>query len=381
MKTNNVCYFSLFPVILLLIVLPSLSGCTSHGALANSGGSYTVTDLGSPNIGYPELAVSNNNNNVVAVAFADNSQSGTNLELWSSTSYSATYFDIPISDLTVMDVNDRGDVLFQGQQAMVLWSQSSGSNGNTISLTGLNGDTMDTFAGDINNSGIVPGGSEVSTGITRITEWKSYSPQASEIDCGFPSTYTFQTANVMNDAGDLAVWGMRKSTDGYVSRTCLFKNGKTTAVETLPGLPCTDPNGINSEDEIVGNMFASATGFGVDPHADHAFIWREGVNTDLGVLPGCRYSEVNNINEESEAVGTSYPAPIDTNSGPSQTRDARAFLWKNGSLIDLNTLLPTNSGWVLEVATQINDHGQIVGLGRYNGQEGHAFVLDPKDSE
>ena len=44
-----------------------------------------------------------------------------------------------------------------------------------------------------------------------------------------------------------------------------------------------------------------------------------------------------------------------------------AFLWENGVLTDLNALIPANSGWVLSTATGINDNQQIVGAGYHNG--------------
>jgi len=53
-----------------------------------------------------------------------------------------------------------------------------------------------------------------------------------------------------------------------------------------------------------------------------------------------------------------------------------AALWQGGTLIDLNTLLPASSGWVLEGAGAINDAGQITGYGTYNG-EYRAFLLNP----
>jgi probable HAF family extracellular repeat protein len=42
-------------------------------------------------------------------------------------------------------------------------------------------------------------------------------------------------------------------------------------------------------------------------------------------------------------------------------------LWKDGILTNLNNLIPTNSGWILNVATDINDQGQIVGVGTKAG--------------
>ena len=47
----------------------------------------------------------------------------------------------------------------------------------------------------------------------------------------------------------------------------------------------------------------------------------------------------------------------------------RAFLWRNGVMTDLNTLLPAASGWLLQVATSISDGGQIVGYGTLNGHQ------------
>ncbi len=53
-----------------------------------------------------------------------------------------------------------------------------------------------------------------------------------------------------------------------------------------------------------------------------------------------------------------------------------AFLYGDGVLVDLNSLLPPGSGWVLGQATGINDSGQIVGEGIINGQT-HGFLLSP----
>jgi hypothetical protein len=55
---------------------------------------------------------------------------------------------------------------------------------------------------------------------------------------------------------------------------------------------------------------------------------------------------------------------------------SRAFHWKNGALSDLNTSIPTGSGWVLKAASAINDVGQISGTGLYNGGT-RAFLLTP----
>ncbi|MFO0958173.1 MAG: PEP-CTERM sorting domain-containing protein [Isosphaeraceae bacterium] len=49
----------------------------------------------------------------------------------------------------------------------------------------------------------------------------------------------------------------------------------------------------------------------------------------------------------------------------------------NSRSVDLNTLLPTTVGWVLNTATGINDAGQIVGLGTDPSGAVHYYQLNP----
>jgi probable HAF family extracellular repeat protein len=54
----------------------------------------------------------------------------------------------------------------------------------------------------------------------------------------------------------------------------------------------------------------------------------------------------------------------------------RAFIYDNGSMTDLNSLIGAGSGWYLWWADDINDSGQIIGTGWHYGQQ-HAFLLTP----
>ena len=45
---------------------------------------------------------------------------------------------------------------------------------------------------------------------------------------------------------------------------------------------------------------------------------------------------------------------------------------------DLNTLIPRNSGWILNSVSDINVWGQIVGTGTFKGNP-RGFLLTPRD--
>jgi len=74
------------------------------------------------------------------------------------------------------------------------------------------------------------------------------------------------------------------------------------------------------------------------------------------------------------ANGVSEDAIVGTSTDAGDV-DSLAFIWtRSKGMVDLNTLIPANSGWVLVTANSINGEGRIVGTGTINGAS-HAFLL------
>jgi len=122
---------------------------------------------------------------------------------------------------------------------------------------------------------------------------------------------------------------------------------------------------INDASQIVG--FASTL-----EGTDHAFRKDPGIPMmDLGTLGGDN-SRAFAVNSAGQVVGES-----EILSGSAETH---AFLYEDGKILDLNGLIPDESGWELLGASDINKLGQIVGWGLVNGAI-HAFLLDPTAGE
>lgn len=126
--------------------------------------------------------------------------------------------------------------------------------------------------------------------------------------------------------------------------------------------PWSEALAINDHDQVVGYFGTDQIGSELYPRS--AFLWDDGTLLDLGQLTGTPYSFATGINNLSQVVGW-Y----------GDFQEARAFLYDKGALLDLNTLIDPASGWVLQEASAINDLQQIVGTACRAGAC-HAVRLD-----
>jgi probable HAF family extracellular repeat protein len=126
--------------------------------------------------------------------------------------------------------------------------------------------------------------------------------------------------------------------------------------------------GINDAGQVVGVATFRTRPF-------DAYLWKNGRATDLGAVDGDGCSWAHAKNSLGQVVGQSFACDGSTGT---------TFLLENGSMVDLNSLIPPNSKLQLVDAQAINDRGEIAGLGFPPGctqdtQCGHAYVLIPCD--
>lgn len=282
-------------------------------------------------------------------------------------------------------------------------------NGSWTDLGTLGG--SESFAGGIDGSGRVAGYSRLANGLTHAFLW---TPGGTGGVTGNPQMQDLGTlggdnsqAFAVNGSGQ--VTGYSDSTAGIDAKAhaFIYSNGKMTDIgKSVTGLPNSFGYGINSLGHVAGTAYdayyaaphaflydgtkgidigalgglgATALAINDTDHVagyitagdyfDRAFHYANGVMTDLGTLGG-HYSYGIGINNNNVIVGGSFIDRADS--------IYHAFVYADGRMQDLNTLLDAAStGWVLAEARGINDAGQIVGTGTFQGAS-HAFLLTPK---
>jgi probable HAF family extracellular repeat protein len=123
---------------------------------------------------------------------------------------------------------------------------------------------------------------------------------------------------------------------------------------------------INNQGRVTGQSALSGN------KTFHPFLWSQGTGMqDLGVLPGDLVGAGLGMNNRGEIVGASVSAP-----GPA-TGNPRAFLWQNGVMSDLNSLVQADAPLYMLTAFWINDFGEIAGFGATSGGEIHGFLAVP----
>ncbi|MBO0698834.1 MAG: hypothetical protein J2P46_10600 [Zavarzinella sp.] len=263
-------------------------------------------------------------------------------------------------------VNDAGQVLGVAgpdnsllHQRAVLWAPGAAE---PADLGGKIGGGAD-FGGavkDLNNRGEVVGwGNSFPQGTGYIWSAALGTKELPDLDPGDFNGGEFEPYGITDD-GQIVGTTIRVNFDTGTSTEVSVTGSRTTIQEISTDFLAVGK--VNAGGQIVGRTAAGA-----------AALWDNGTITLLPAAfavpdptnPSTSTDEIQlGLNDAGEVVGRSA--------------DGHALYWSAArGLIDLNTLLPADSGWVLEAAADINNHEQIVGTGVHNGQQ-RAFLLTPE---
>ncbi|PPD32920.1 MAG: hypothetical protein CTY19_09735 [Methylomonas sp.] len=283
-----------------------------------------------------------------------------------------------------ISISDAGHVLgFTGTGDSFVYKNNSVSWLSVPRYTSVTG---------INSSGVVVGNSG-GRGIV-------HSNGSTQIIGGFSGSPFSSLAYGINDAGQVV--GSAWNTQGN-QRATIASNGSLTDLGALNGGGWSAGNAINNSGQVTGE---SQT-----PNGGRAFITRNGQMVDLGAF-AWGVSRGYAINDLGQVAGTSHVTNNEKHAFittvddqmidiglPGYTSEAfglnnagqavgyfsdnfagenkRAFVTINGVMTDLNTLIAAEIGWTLITAHDINNSGQIVGVGIAANGVVRGFLLNP----
>jgi probable HAF family extracellular repeat protein len=194
----------------------------------------------------------------------------------------------------------------------------------------------------------------------------------------------------------------------------MWEKGEVRALPTLPDEPDGFVQGMNDRGQAVGST-GTCTSFAIhavlweDDHAfqladlghtgsdayainDHgqavgyvsttdgstivASLWpdgRHGAVINLGILPGDGAAFATGINNRGQVVGSTF----------NSIGWSRGFIWQDNVMTDLNTLIPKDSNFFINAASNINERGQISGMATVltgpDANKIHAILLTPSN--
>jgi probable HAF family extracellular repeat protein len=303
---------------------------------------YSVTDLGVLGGSRSDPYAINSHGAVVGRATVDDSWCGDHSNEHAFIHSGGKMIDLGAGNAScAYGINDAGDVVgaSAGGGAFLY------SNGNTEFLN------LGAFssANAINNHGQIAG---------QLVDPTTHKLLACLYDHGTVTTFNPDSGESfplgINDAGQVLVRTdeIEPTWVQFPARSYIYQNGIKTDLGTLGG-KITAASAINSQGDVVGVSTDNN-------EVRHFFIYKNGAMAQLDLS-----SDVINIlgiNSCDQMVGRLF-------SGSS-------FLYSNGILADLNSLIPQDCGISVGYAFAINDAGQIATSGTING-ECHALLLTP----
>lgn len=153
-----------------------------------------------------------------------------------------------------------------------------------------------------------------------------------------------------------------------LSRACVWRDGQQVTLSAdLPPERRHDQetfshaSAINDVGQIVGRI-------GLGWHQARSCLWEAG---GVRLIEGLdsHHGMANGINIHGQVVGMVYME------GAPSAPSCRAYVWEDGRMTDLTTVLRDGDGWTLTAASGINDAGQIIASGEYRGEQREVLLV------
>ena len=285
-------------------------------------------------------------------------------------------FDPSETSAAAYGINNNGVIVGeeanQGVLLPVYWTVTGGS----MVLTGEY--SSSAWAVAVNDSGTILGQySQSGTPGSAALLWTP--PEYGQtvlpgLECDYCTRVNISTAAINNSGTAVGSSASTVYVNGTLESSGLFavewQSGTVTNLGSLQSSDSSAAYGINDSGDVVGSSVVGQT----SGAPSHAFLYHLGAMTDLGTLPGDLNSSANSINDSGQIVGVSSDA-VDTQ---------RAFLYENGQMYDLNSLIaatdPLHGLVTLQDAVSISSNGLIAVNGtdsRDTTGSQYAFLLVP----
>lgn len=244
------------------------------------------------------------------------------------------------SSATAYHVNDLG-------QVVGTMSGAAGGTGFLYSGGGMSALAGSSSAYGINNSGIITGVFGV-TGSDGFAYPHAYSYSGGVFtDAGTLIAEGGSYGRAINNAGVIAGYAEWATGANRPTNVISYQDGVLNDLGAFAG-PWSYGYSINDHGDIVGTGTIARIDGDLYPH--RALLYSDGVLYNIGSTEANAYSSAFDINNLGQIVGEAETAGV-----------LHGFIYEDGVMIDLNTLIDPASGWTIRDAQAINDLQQIAG--------------------
>ncbi len=232
-------------------------------------------------------------------------------------------------------ISDSGQVVgysnaADGKNHAVTWQNGAISMLPTI-------DGQNSMAFGVNDSGQIVGAIGDYSNTWRPVLWDGNSI----IDLGAAAgtvAYDINNSGVVTGGTPLNTYSSRRAMDGFIWQNSTLTDLGSQGV--VAGIA------INDQGTMAGDNFIIVPG----SYTFHAVVYQDGVLTDIGKSPDGPAGIATGINDLGQVIGVG------------DFNGAYPFIWQDGQKTSLRSLSSQGSPWFVDTIWDINDHGQIVGL-------------------